>query len=148
MLGFENLSELIATVTAISGAVVTVLGSVFGFFVAMKKIRSDQQSDQTKFIQDSREELADAEENFRKAILRELGITKENNEILKKSIEDLEKRVEQISISNHRLKMEKISYEARIKFLKEEVERKNIEIENLYEEIQKLEDEIENLKNN
>lgn len=147
MFGFDNVTDLIATLTAVGGATVTILGSIFGFFVAMKKIKSESENTKDKFINDSRKELAEAEENFRKAILRELEITKKNNDNLKSSIDDLGKKVESISISNHRLQIEKISYEARIKFLKEEVQRKNEEIESLYEQIQKLEDDIEELTN-
>jgi SMC interacting uncharacterized protein involved in chromosome segregation len=147
MFGFSSVTDLIAALTAIGGATVTILGSIFGFFVAMRKIRAESENTKDKSINDSRKELAEAEENFRKAILRELEITKTNNDNLKSSIEELEKKVESISISNHRLQIEKISYEARIKFLKEEVERKNEEIESLYEEIQKLEDEVEELRN-
>lgn len=140
-----TLSQIAGIFVTFAGGLATILSSVFAFIIGWRKINKDLKNKEIEALNAKRDELSQAEENFRKSMLDELKSTRDKNETMEELVLKMEKKLDRIELLNHRLNLEKISYESKIKFLQEEIERLKEEITRNEKEIEEQEEEVEKL---
>lgn len=99
-------------ITALVGAITTLLTVIFGFI-----IKSRKQS--IKYVESSWEELLEDSASFRNEIRDDLLVVKQERDELKKNLVNLESKLEEIIQENLHLKMREMELNYKLKILED-----------------------------